>query len=73
MTDTFWNHEFRTSLTLNIFLKLAPIDKRHNEGDKGSGRENNTDNIKTNESKIEPTANFEGADKETEHKSHERL
>jgi hypothetical protein len=57
----------------NILPILAPINKRHNKGNESSGRENDADNIKANESKIKPTTDTEGADKETENKSHERF
>jgi hypothetical protein len=57
----------------NILSVLAPIDKGHNKGNEGSRRENNTDNIKANKSKIKPTTDTEGAYQETENKTQERF
>jgi hypothetical protein len=56
-----------------IFPKLASINKRHDKGNESCGGKNNTDDVKTNESKVKPAANTKGTDKETENEPQERF
>src|SRR5664280_1225773 len=58
---------------LDILSELASIDKRHNQGNESCRGENNTDDIKTNKSEIESTADAKGADKKAKDQTEVRF
>lgn len=57
----------------HLFTILASINKRHNEGNQSSGRENDTDDVETDESKIETATDANRTDQETENETQQRL